>query len=92
MGVVWTFFSRLLFFSSFFLSLGDGPIFKKNYFNHKNIDLVRFRVKSANYYRNYGTFSTSLFEKCLKSCMDWIYFDMQIHVNIHKIKINFNLR
>ena len=56
---------RLLFFSSFFLSLGDGPIFKKTillnlYFNHKNIALVRFRVKSANYYGSYGTFSTSL--------------------------------
>ena len=41
-----------------------------SYFIHRFIIIkygqVRFRVKSADYYKSYGPFSTSFFAKCLR--------------------------
>ena len=41
-----------------------------SYFIHRFIIIkygqVRFRIKSANYYKSYGPFSTSFFAKCLR--------------------------
>ena len=58
---------KMFSFQYFFLKMIDfciGFIFYTQVYNHK-IWSVRFRVKSANYYENYGPFSTSFFAKYL---------------------------